>query len=72
MNKFTKSEWKQMPIVSQPTSSNGQVRIDDSGDKWLWRRSNGRHVWADPAGKEKPNFSPEGYLDWAERGFKGC
>jgi hypothetical protein len=34
--RFKKSDWKKMRIVSTPTESHGQQRIDDQGRIWEW------------------------------------
>ena len=45
--KFTKTQWKAMQIVTNADERRAQLRADDDGNMWLWKRANGHHVWAE-------------------------
>ena len=46
MKKFTKNQWKGMPVVTPADDRRAAIRMDPNRDMWLWQRANGHHVWA--------------------------
>jgi hypothetical protein len=48
MTKFTKTQWKAMQVVTPADMMRGVIKADTDGNMFLWHRTNGHHVWAEP------------------------
>ncbi len=58
VKKFKKSDWDKLEIVSEPTGKQAQIRIDEDGTRWSWKRSNPSNVWADRVLPEREIITP--------------
>jgi len=56
--KFKKTDWGALRVVSEPTGKQPQIRVDEDGTRWAWKRSNPSNVWADRVLPEREIITP--------------